>query len=189
MALGTRLGFCEVILFGATGMVGAGVLLECVADARVESVVAIVRSSTGRSHPKLREILHADFFNYDHLRAEFASCDACFFCLGVTSVGLDEAAYTRLTYDLTTAAAARDGRHESGHDLLLCLRHRHRQHRAQPHDVGAGERADGERHTGAAVQGGIHVQAGFHPAGERRSLQDGVSASSRTTSSDRYRRS
>jgi uncharacterized protein YbjT (DUF2867 family) len=95
----------RVILFGATGMVGAGVLLECFADARVESVLAIVRSSTGRSHPKLREILHADFFNYDHLRAEFASCDACFFCLGVTSVGLDEAAYTRLTYDLTTAAA------------------------------------------------------------------------------------
>jgi uncharacterized protein YbjT (DUF2867 family) len=95
----------RVILFGATGMVGAGVLLECFADARVESVVAIVRSSTGRSHPKLREILHADFFNYDHLRAEFASCDACFFCLGVTSVGLDEAEYTHLTYDLTTAAA------------------------------------------------------------------------------------
>ena len=84
----------RVILFGATGMVGAGVLLECVTDARVESVVAIVRSSTGRSHPKLREILHADFFNYDHLRAEFASCDACFFCVDVTSVGLDEAAYT-----------------------------------------------------------------------------------------------
>ena len=95
----------RVILFGATGMVGAGVLLECFADARVESVLAIVRSSTGRSHPKLREILHADFFNYDHLRAEFASCDACFFCLGVTSVGLDETQYTRLTYDLTTAAA------------------------------------------------------------------------------------
>jgi hypothetical protein len=86
-------------------MVGAGVLLECVADARVESVVAIVRSSTGHSHPKLREILHADFFNYDHLRAEFASCDARFFCLDVTSVSLDEAAYTRLTHDLTTAAA------------------------------------------------------------------------------------
>jgi len=95
----------RVILFGATGMVGAGVLLECVADARVESLVAIVRSSTGRSHPKLREILHADFFNYDHLRAEFASCDGCFFCLGVTSVGLNETQYTRLTYDLTTAAA------------------------------------------------------------------------------------
>lgn len=86
-------------------MVGAGVLLECLEDSRVQSVLAIGRSPTGRTHPKLREILRADFFNYDDLRSEFASCDACFFCLGVTSVGLDEAAYTHLTYDLTTAAA------------------------------------------------------------------------------------
>src|SRR5476649_1638795 len=93
------------VLFGATGMVGSGVLLECLADPRVESVLSISRSSTGRTHPKLREIVHADFSNVDALRAEFASCDACFFCLGVTAVGLDEAEYTRLTYDLTLAAA------------------------------------------------------------------------------------
>ena len=86
-------------------MVGAGVLLECLDDPRVQSVLAIGRSPTGRSHPKLREILRTDFFSYDGLQSEFASCDACFFCLGVTSVGLDEAEYTRLTYDLTTAAA------------------------------------------------------------------------------------
>jgi len=95
----------HAVLFGATGMVGAGVLLECLDDPRVQSVLAIGRSPTGRSHPKLREILRTDFFNYDGLQSEFASCDACFFCLGVTSVGLDEADYTRLTYDLTTAAA------------------------------------------------------------------------------------
>jgi uncharacterized protein YbjT (DUF2867 family) len=93
------------VLFGGTGMVGAGVLLECLEDSRVQSVLAIGRSPTGRTHPKLREILRTDFFNYDSLRSEFASCDACFFCLGVTSVGLNEAEYTRLTYDLTTAAA------------------------------------------------------------------------------------
>lgn len=95
----------NVVLFGATGMVGAGALIECLSDSRVHSVIAVTRSPTGRTHPKLREILHADFFHYDTLASEFARCDACFFCLGVSSVGMDEASYTRLTYDLTLAAA------------------------------------------------------------------------------------
>jgi uncharacterized protein YbjT (DUF2867 family) len=95
----------NVVLFGGTGMVGAGAFLECFADPRVRSVLAITRSATGRSHPKLREVLHSDFFNYDHLAADFASCGACFFCLGVSSVGMSEAEYTHLTYDLTLAAA------------------------------------------------------------------------------------
>lgn len=95
----------KVVLFGATGMVGAGALIECVADSRVESVLVVTRSPTGRQHPKLREILHKDFFNYDSLAGEFATCDACFFCLGVSSAGMSEAEYTHLTYDLTLAAA------------------------------------------------------------------------------------
>jgi uncharacterized protein YbjT (DUF2867 family) len=95
----------KVLLFGATGMVGAGVLLECLDDHRVESVLSIGRSPTGLVHPKLREVLRSDFFRFDDLRGQLAECDACFFCLGVTSVGLDEAVYTRLTYDLTLAAA------------------------------------------------------------------------------------
>ena len=95
----------NVVLFGATGMVGAGALLECLADSRVSSVLVITRSPTGRSHPKLREIVHADFFHYDTLSSEFAQSDACFFCLGVSSVGMNEAEYTRLTYDLTLTAA------------------------------------------------------------------------------------
>jgi uncharacterized protein YbjT (DUF2867 family) len=95
----------NVVLFGATGMVGAGALLECLADPPVASVLAITRSPTGRSHRKLREVLHSDFFNYDALRDDFAACDACFFCLGVSSIGMSEAEYTRLTYDLTLAAA------------------------------------------------------------------------------------
>ena len=61
----------NVVLFGATGMVGAGVLLECFADPRVTSVLVITRSPTGRSHPKLREVLHPDFFNFESLRADF----------------------------------------------------------------------------------------------------------------------
>jgi uncharacterized protein YbjT (DUF2867 family) len=95
----------NVVLFGATGMVGAGVLLECLFDQHVSSVLVITRSPTGRSHPKLREVLHPDFFNFDALHGDFAACDACFFCLGVTSIGMSEAAYTRVTYDITMAAA------------------------------------------------------------------------------------
>jgi len=95
----------NVVLFGATGMVGAGALLECLADARVRSVVALTRSPLNRTHPKLREVRRDDFFHYNDCRAEFAVCDACFFCLGVSSIGMDEKRYTRLTYDLTLAAA------------------------------------------------------------------------------------
>jgi uncharacterized protein YbjT (DUF2867 family) len=95
----------NVVLFGATGMVGAGALAECLADHRVQSVVAPTRSPLNRTHPKLREVRRDDFFHYNDCRAEFAACDACFFCLGVSSIGMDERTYTRLTYDLTLAAA------------------------------------------------------------------------------------
>jgi len=95
----------HVVIFGATGMVGAAALLECLDDARVASVLAVVRRPTGMAHPKLTEIVRDDFFDYAQLRARFAECDACFFCLGVSSAGLTEAAYSRLTYDLTLAAA------------------------------------------------------------------------------------
>jgi uncharacterized protein YbjT (DUF2867 family) len=95
----------KVILFGATGMVGTGALQECLADPRVESVLAVGRTPTGRAHPKLREVIRADFFHYDDLRTEFASADACFFCLGVSSAGMSEAEYTRQTWELTLAAA------------------------------------------------------------------------------------
>jgi uncharacterized protein YbjT (DUF2867 family) len=95
----------RVVIFGATGMVGAGALLECLDDPRVESVLVVGRRGTGVRHPKVTEVLHADFFDYDQLRRHFATCDACFFCLGVSSAGMDEAAYHRLTYDLTLAAA------------------------------------------------------------------------------------
>ena len=95
----------RVVIFGATGMVGAGALLECLDDARVESVLAVGRHASGLSDPKLTEVLHSDFFSYDGLRPRFAECGACFFCLGVSSAGMDEAAYHHLTYDLTLAAA------------------------------------------------------------------------------------
>jgi uncharacterized protein YbjT (DUF2867 family) len=95
----------NVVLFGATGMVGAGALLECLADARVRSVVALTRSPLNRTHPKLREVRRDDFFHYNDCRAEFAGCDACFFCLGVSSAGMAEADYERVNFDITLAAA------------------------------------------------------------------------------------
>jgi uncharacterized protein YbjT (DUF2867 family) len=96
----------KVILFGATGMVGQGVLRECLLDASVESVLAVGRSPTGQRHPKLREIVHDNFLDYSAIESELRGYDACFFCLGVSSVGMSEERYRHLTYDITLAAAA-----------------------------------------------------------------------------------
>jgi len=94
-----------VVIFGGTGMVGMGALLECMDDARVSSVLVVGRRSVGIHHPKLDEIIHQDFFHYDAIQSRFADCDACFFCLGVSSVGMDADTYRHLTYDLTISAA------------------------------------------------------------------------------------
>ena len=95
----------KVILFGATGMVGAGVLQECLRDDRVNEVLCVSRSPSGKSHPKLREHVRKDFFDYHDAREDFRGADACFFCLGVTAVGKTEDEYHRLTYVITVAAA------------------------------------------------------------------------------------
>src|ERR1700759_3524188 len=95
----------RVILFGATGMVGYAALIECLEDPRVNEVVSVVRRPSGVSNPKLREVLHKDFYDFSAIQSEFANADACFFCLGVTSAGKSEAEKTRLPYDLTMAAA------------------------------------------------------------------------------------
>jgi uncharacterized protein YbjT (DUF2867 family) len=95
----------KVVIFGATGMVGKGVLLECLDDSRVEQILLISRHPIDVSHPKIRECLHQNFFDFASIQAEFAGFDACFFCLGVSSVGISESEYHHLTYDLTLAAA------------------------------------------------------------------------------------
>ena len=95
----------NVILFGATGMVGQGVLRECLLDPEVQHVLSVVRTPSGQQHPKLRELVHTDFFNYSDVESELKGYDACFFTLGVSSAGMDEAKYRHLTYDLTLAAA------------------------------------------------------------------------------------
>ncbi|MFG2100371.1 epimerase [Micromonospora echinaurantiaca] len=92
-------------MFGATGMVGQGVLRECLLADDVHSVLVIGRTPTGQHHPKLREIRHEDFADLAPLRAELTGVDACFYCLGVASLGLDEAAYTRISYTYPLAAA------------------------------------------------------------------------------------
>jgi uncharacterized protein YbjT (DUF2867 family) len=95
----------KVILFGATGMVGQGVLRECLLDPDVETVLAVGRGSTGRRHEKLRELVLSDPSNLATLEGDLAGCDACFFCLGVSSAGMNEADYRRITYDLTLTVA------------------------------------------------------------------------------------
>jgi uncharacterized protein YbjT (DUF2867 family) len=95
----------KVILFGATGMVGQGVLRECLVDPGVDSVLSIVRAPSGVEHAKLRELVHRDFADFTAIADEFAGADACFFCLGVSAAGMKEPEYRRITYDFTLAAA------------------------------------------------------------------------------------
>jgi uncharacterized protein YbjT (DUF2867 family) len=95
----------KVILFGATGMVGQGVLRECLVDPGVERVLVVGRSPSGQQNAKLKEILHQDLFDFSAIESELTGYDACFFCLGVSSVGMEEQRYRHLTYDLTLATA------------------------------------------------------------------------------------
>ena len=95
----------KVIIFGATGMVGQGVLRECLLSSEVSSVLAVGRMATGQHDPKLRELVQKDLSNLSAVEADLAGYDACFFCLGVSSAGMSEQNYTRITYDLTLSVA------------------------------------------------------------------------------------
>jgi len=95
----------RVVLVGATGMIGQGVLRECLLDPEVHGVLSIVRSPSGQQHEKLREIVHGDFLDFSAIEPELTGLDACFFCLGVSSAGMSEERYRRVTYDITLAAA------------------------------------------------------------------------------------
>ena len=101
----------RVVLFGATGMVGQGVLRECLRDARVDGVLTVGRTPTGLAHAKLREAAVPDLADLSTVEEQFAGFDACFFCLGVSSQGMDEAAYEHVTFDFTTAAGRAMARH------------------------------------------------------------------------------
>jgi uncharacterized protein YbjT (DUF2867 family) len=95
----------KVILFGATGMVGQGTLRECLLDPDVKEILIVGRTPTGRKHAKIREIVHKDLYDLSPIASQLTVYDACFFCLGVSSVGMSEADYTKVTHDLTLAVA------------------------------------------------------------------------------------
>ncbi len=95
----------RVIVTGATGMVGEGVLHECLISNEVEAVLLVSRKTTGIRHPKLKELLLPDFFDLSSIQSQMAGYNACFFCLGVSSVGISKETYERLTYQLTMGFA------------------------------------------------------------------------------------
>jgi uncharacterized protein YbjT (DUF2867 family) len=95
----------KIILFGGTGMVGQGVLRECLLAPDVERALVVGRTATGQQHEKLRELVHADFSDFSAVEDQLAGYDACFFCLGVSSAGMNEKDYSRVTFDYTMAAA------------------------------------------------------------------------------------
>jgi uncharacterized protein YbjT (DUF2867 family) len=95
----------KVILLGATGMVGQGVLRECLLDPEVDSVLTIGRNAIEQQHEKLQEIVHKDLSDVSAIEGRLSGYDTCFFCLGVSAAGMSEEAYRRVTYDLTISAA------------------------------------------------------------------------------------
>jgi uncharacterized protein YbjT (DUF2867 family) len=95
----------KVIITGTTGMIGRGVLLECLDHQDVSEVLCISRSQTGEKHPKLKELIHADFSDFSSVKAQLSGYDACYHCMGVSSAGMSEEKYTPLTYTFTLALA------------------------------------------------------------------------------------
>jgi hypothetical protein len=160
----------KVIVFGATGMVGKGALLEALESPDVEAVLAVGRGPSGVQHPKLRDLVHKDLYEYASLEGELKGYDACFFCLGVSSAGMSETDYTRVTYDLTLAAArtlvrlnpqmtfiyvsgANTDSTEKGSTMWARVKGRTENEAPQ-----------------ARVQGGVHVPARVHPPDEGRDV-------------------
>ena len=95
----------KAIITGATGMVGKGVLLECLDHSQVEQVLLINRNPIGMQHPKLKELIHKDFSDFSSVQDQLKGYDACFYCMGVSSVGMSESDYKHLTYDFAMALA------------------------------------------------------------------------------------
>lgn len=108
----------RAIITGTTGMVGEGVLHECLQNPLVEAVLIINRRTAGITHPKLKEIIHADFFNLAPIAQQLTGYNACFFCLGVSSIGMKEPAYYRVTYTLTMHVAETLSRQNPG--MVFC---------------------------------------------------------------------
>jgi uncharacterized protein YbjT (DUF2867 family) len=110
----------KLVLFGATGMVGAGTLREALADPAVEAVLSVGRRSCGVDHPKLRELLLADLGDVASVEAQLVGWDACVWAVGVSSVGLDETAYAKVTEELTLLWARALVRLNPGSSFCYC---------------------------------------------------------------------
>ncbi|MBO9672592.1 MAG: epimerase [Sphingobacteriaceae bacterium] len=108
----------NVIITGATGMVGEGVLMQCLNITEINSVLVVNRKPCGYSHPKLKEIIHPDFFDFTAIENQLTGYNACFFCLGITSVGVDQETYYKMTYTLTMHVAQTLSRLNS--DMTFC---------------------------------------------------------------------
>ena len=109
----------RVIIFGATGMIGSGVLIECLDNPEVESVLIIGRRSCGKEHEKLKEIIHDNFMDYANIEKDLSGYNACFFCLGVSSAGMSEEQYHIITHDYVVKAAEVLSRLNP--DMTLCF--------------------------------------------------------------------
>jgi hypothetical protein len=108
----------RTIIFGSTGMIGQGVLKECIDDPNVESILLINRSPLHIQNAKIKEIIHKDFYDFSPLVNEFSGYDTCLFCLGITSVGMKEADYHKVTYDIAVKAA--EALLATGKDFTFC---------------------------------------------------------------------
>lgn len=129
----------KVIVTGTSGMVGEGVMLECLNNPTVTEVLVIGRKHCGTTHPKLKEILHPDFFDLSSIENQLAGYDACFFCLGVSSVGMKEEEFTKYTYTLTMHFAQKLAKHSP--QAVMC------------YISGAGTRSDEKGAMWARVKG------------------------------------
>ncbi|RDC57146.1 epimerase [Pedobacter chinensis] len=108
----------NVIITGSTGMVGEGVLIQCLNSPEVDSVLVINRKPCGYIHAKLKEIIHQDFFNFSPLEDQLKGYNACFFCLGISSIGVDDDTYYKMTYTLTMHIA--ETLSKLNHDMTFC---------------------------------------------------------------------
>jgi len=165
--IGTRM---NVILFGASGMVGQGVLRECLLDPGVEKVLSIGRSRTGQQHAKLREIVHTEIADLAPIEDQLTGYDACFFTLGVSSAGMKEADYRRITYDLTLSAARTLVRLNPEMTFIYI----------SGAGTGGGSmwaRVKGETENALLrlpFQSCVHVPAGLHPTFTRHQIENGA---------------
>lgn len=108
----------RAIITGSTGMVGEGVLYECLQNPKVEAVLVINRKPCGYSHPKLKEIIHSDFFDFSAIENQLAGYNACYFCLGISSVGVAKDVYYKMTYTLTLHVA--ETLNKLNNDMTFC---------------------------------------------------------------------